>query len=171
MEVESISMCHQRALAQCLAHLCDLDFPAAYNCLGDSCIYFPSFQSRSQYVAMVTLLNFYEVQNQDGVDEVCGSSVFKHLDKEYGKMTVMLKVPDLKNMRTRVLPPPSTCMPISDSHKKTAPITKKVEGEEKKMEKVEEDTKEGEQKLEEKEEEEERVLSLHGMYHLLTYPS
>ncbi|XP_072483420.1 gamma-soluble NSF attachment protein-like [Notamacropus eugenii] len=68
-------LCHQRALAQCLAPLCDLDFPAACKCLEGTCPYLPTFKFSPQYDGMVTLLSFYEDQDQDAVYQVCTSPV------------------------------------------------------------------------------------------------
>ncbi|XP_072483423.1 gamma-soluble NSF attachment protein-like [Notamacropus eugenii] len=98
MEVEGFALCHQRAVARCLAHLCHLEFRDASNLLKESRALISTFQSSDECVVMEKWLNSSEDQDQDRVDQVCSSCVFKHMDQEYGpyrNMTRMLMAPDI----------------------------------------------------------------------------
>uniref|UniRef100_A0A4X2JMH3 Gamma-soluble NSF attachment protein n=1 Tax=Vombatus ursinus TaxID=29139 RepID=A0A4X2JMH3_VOMUR len=101
-EVEGFPTFYKRTVAQSLAHLLNNDFIAAWKCVQESCDT-TGFKGSQEYIALVQLLNCYDSLDQDGVDKICTSPVFTHLDNDYSKMVKKLKVPEIEDLTPTAL--------------------------------------------------------------------
>uniref|UniRef100_A0A3P8WM18 Gamma-soluble NSF attachment protein n=1 Tax=Cynoglossus semilaevis TaxID=244447 RepID=A0A3P8WM18_CYNSE len=91
-EIENFPMCFKKTTAQVLVHLHRADFVAADKCVRES-YSLPGYSGSEDCVAMETLLQGYDEQDDDQVYRVCNSPLLKYMDNDYAKLAISLRVP------------------------------------------------------------------------------
>uniref|UniRef100_A0A3Q2Y9E8 Gamma-soluble NSF attachment protein n=1 Tax=Hippocampus comes TaxID=109280 RepID=A0A3Q2Y9E8_HIPCM len=91
-EIENFSMCFKKTTAQVLIHLHRGDYVAADKCVRES-YSLPGYSGSEDCVAMETLLQGYDEQDEDQVYRVCNSPLLKYMDNDYAKLAISLRVP------------------------------------------------------------------------------
>uniref|UniRef100_A0A3Q3K3B9 Gamma-soluble NSF attachment protein n=1 Tax=Monopterus albus TaxID=43700 RepID=A0A3Q3K3B9_MONAL len=91
-EIENFPMCFKKTTAQVLIHLHRGDYVAADKCVRES-YSLPGYSGSEDCVAMETLLQGYDEQDEDRVYRVCNSPLLKYMDNDYAKLAVSLRVP------------------------------------------------------------------------------
>uniref|UniRef100_A0A665XBL3 Gamma-soluble NSF attachment protein n=1 Tax=Echeneis naucrates TaxID=173247 RepID=A0A665XBL3_ECHNA len=91
-EIENFPMCFKKTTAQVLIHLHRGDFVAADKCVRES-YSLPGYSGSEDCVAMETLLQGYDEQDEDQVYRVCNSPLLKYMDNDYAKLAISLRVP------------------------------------------------------------------------------
>uniref|UniRef100_A0A3Q2FFG9 Gamma-soluble NSF attachment protein n=1 Tax=Cyprinodon variegatus TaxID=28743 RepID=A0A3Q2FFG9_CYPVA len=91
-EIENFPMCFKKTTAQVLVHLHRGDFVAADKCVRES-YSLPGYSGSEDCVAMETLLQGYDEQDEDQVYRVCNSPLLKYMDNDYAKLAISLRVP------------------------------------------------------------------------------
>ncbi|XP_062411301.1 N-ethylmaleimide-sensitive factor attachment protein, gamma b [Sardina pilchardus] len=91
-DIENYPTCFKKTTAQVLIHLHRADFVAADKCVRES-YSLPGYNTSEDCVAMETLLQGYDEQDEDQVYRVCNSPLLKYMDNDYAKLAVSLKVP------------------------------------------------------------------------------
>ncbi|PWA29982.1 hypothetical protein CCH79_00009667, partial [Gambusia affinis] len=121
-EIENFPMCFKKTTAQVLVHLHRGDYVAADKCVRESYRYgnapppsltsnftiisegtgyikrcvsasLPGYSGSEDCVAMETLLQGYDEQDEDQAYRVCNSPLLKYMDNDYAKLAISLKVP------------------------------------------------------------------------------
>uniref|UniRef100_A0A7N6A990 Gamma-soluble NSF attachment protein n=1 Tax=Anabas testudineus TaxID=64144 RepID=A0A7N6A990_ANATE len=91
-EIENFPMCFKKTTAQVLIHLHRGDYVAADKCVRES-YSLPGYSGSEDCVAMETLLQGYDEQDEDQVYRVCNSPLLKYMDNDYAKLAISLRVP------------------------------------------------------------------------------
>uniref|UniRef100_A0A668AFA5 Gamma-soluble NSF attachment protein n=1 Tax=Myripristis murdjan TaxID=586833 RepID=A0A668AFA5_9TELE len=91
-EIENFPMCFKKTTAQVLIHLHRGDYVAADKCVRES-YSLPGYSGSEDSVAMETLLQGYDEQDEDQVYRVCNSPLLKYMDNDYAKLAISLRVP------------------------------------------------------------------------------
>uniref|UniRef100_A0A8D3AMM9 Gamma-soluble NSF attachment protein n=1 Tax=Scophthalmus maximus TaxID=52904 RepID=A0A8D3AMM9_SCOMX len=91
-EIENFPMCFKKTTAQVLIHLHRGDFVAADKCVRES-YSLPGYSGSEDCIAMETLLQGYDEQDEDQVYRVCNSPLLKYMDNDYAKLAISLRVP------------------------------------------------------------------------------
>lgn len=91
-EIENYPMCFKKTTAQVLIHLHRGDFVAADKCVREG-YSLPGYSTSEDVVAMETLLQGYDEQDEDKVHRICNSPLLKYMDNDYAKLAVSLRVP------------------------------------------------------------------------------
>uniref|UniRef100_A0A8C5GWC9 Gamma-soluble NSF attachment protein n=1 Tax=Gouania willdenowi TaxID=441366 RepID=A0A8C5GWC9_GOUWI len=91
-EIENFPMCFKKTTAQVLVHLHRGDFVAADKCVRES-YSLPGYSGSEDCVAMETLLQGYDEQDEDQIHRVCNSPLLKYMDNDYAKLAISLRVP------------------------------------------------------------------------------
>ncbi|XP_052318867.1 N-ethylmaleimide-sensitive factor attachment protein, gamma b isoform X1 [Oncorhynchus keta] len=91
-DIENYPTCFKKTTAQVLVHLHRNDFVAADKCVRES-YSLPGYSGSEDCVAMETLLQGYDEQDEDQVHRVCHSALLKYMDNDYAKLAISLKVP------------------------------------------------------------------------------
>uniref|UniRef100_A0A8C8MHL0 Gamma-soluble NSF attachment protein n=1 Tax=Oncorhynchus tshawytscha TaxID=74940 RepID=A0A8C8MHL0_ONCTS len=91
-DIENYPTCFKKTTAQVLVHLHRNDFVAADKCVRES-YSLPGYSGSEDCVAMETLLQGYDEQDEDQVHRVCNSALLKYMDNDYAKLAISLKVP------------------------------------------------------------------------------
>ncbi|KAK7944676.1 hypothetical protein WMY93_000404 [Mugilogobius chulae] len=91
-EIENFPMCFKKTTAQVLIHLHRGDYVAADKCVRES-YSLPGYSGSEDCVAMETLLQGYDEQDEDQVSRVCNSPLLKYMDNDYAKLAISLRVP------------------------------------------------------------------------------
>uniref|UniRef100_A0A674N2I0 Gamma-soluble NSF attachment protein n=1 Tax=Takifugu rubripes TaxID=31033 RepID=A0A674N2I0_TAKRU len=91
-EIENFPMCFKKTTAQVLVHLHRADYVAADKCVRES-YSLPGYSGSEDSVAMETLLQGYDEQDEDQVFRVCNSPLLKYMDNDYAKLAISLRVP------------------------------------------------------------------------------
>ncbi|XP_041959544.1 N-ethylmaleimide-sensitive factor attachment protein, gamma b isoform X2 [Alosa sapidissima] len=91
-DLENYPTCFKKTTAQVLIHLHRGDFVAADKCVRES-YSFPGYNNSEDCVAMETLLQGYDEQDEDQVHRVCNSPLLKYMDNDYAKLAISLRVP------------------------------------------------------------------------------
>uniref|UniRef100_A0A672G6Y6 Gamma-soluble NSF attachment protein n=1 Tax=Salarias fasciatus TaxID=181472 RepID=A0A672G6Y6_SALFA len=91
-EIENFPMCFKKTTAQVLVHLHRGDYVAADKCVRES-YSLPGYSGSEDCVAMETLLQGYDEQDEDQVYRVCNSPLLKYMDNDYAKLAISLRVP------------------------------------------------------------------------------
>uniref|UniRef100_A0AAV2JZU5 Gamma-soluble NSF attachment protein n=1 Tax=Knipowitschia caucasica TaxID=637954 RepID=A0AAV2JZU5_KNICA len=82
----------EKTTAQVLIHLHRGDFVAADKCVRES-YSLPGYSGSEDCVAMETLLQGYDEQDEDQAYRVCNSPLLKYMDNDYAKLAISLRVP------------------------------------------------------------------------------
>ncbi|CAJ1072555.1 Gamma-soluble NSF attachment protein [Xyrichtys novacula] len=80
-EIENFPMCFKKTTAQVLIHLHRGDYVAADKCVRES-YSLPGYSGSEDCVAMETLLQGYDEQDEDQVYRVCNSPLLKYMDND-----------------------------------------------------------------------------------------
>ncbi|XP_046879751.1 gamma-soluble NSF attachment protein-like isoform X1 [Hypomesus transpacificus] len=91
-EIENYPTCFKKTIAQVLVHLHRNDFVAADKCVRES-YSLPGFSGSEDCIALEQLLQGYDQQDEDQVNRVCTSPLFKYMDNDYAKLSLSLRVP------------------------------------------------------------------------------
>ncbi|KAG8014310.1 Gamma-soluble NSF attachment protein [Nibea albiflora] len=91
-EIENFPMCFKKTTAQVLIHLHRGDYVAADKCVRES-YSLPGYSGSEDCIAMETLLQGYDEQDEDQVYRVCNSPLLKYMDNDYAKLAISLRVP------------------------------------------------------------------------------
>nr|XP_019957845.1 PREDICTED: gamma-soluble NSF attachment protein [Paralichthys olivaceus] len=91
-EIENFPMCFKKTTAQVLIHLHRGDYVAADKCVREG-YSLPGYSGSEDCVAMETLLQGYDEQDEDQVYRVCNSPLLKYMDNDYAKLAISLRVP------------------------------------------------------------------------------
>uniref|UniRef100_A0A8C6NV20 Gamma-soluble NSF attachment protein n=1 Tax=Nothobranchius furzeri TaxID=105023 RepID=A0A8C6NV20_NOTFU len=81
-EIENFPMCFKKTTAQVLVHLHRGDYVAADKCVRES-YSLPGYSGSEDCVAMETLLQGYDEQDEDQVYRVCNSPLLKYMDNDF----------------------------------------------------------------------------------------
>ncbi|XP_034063590.1 N-ethylmaleimide-sensitive factor attachment protein, gamma b [Gymnodraco acuticeps] len=91
-DIENFPMCFKKTTVQVLIHLHRADYVAADKCVRES-YSLPGYSGSEDSVAMETLLQGYDEQDEDQVYRVCNSPLLKYMDNDYAKLALSLRVP------------------------------------------------------------------------------
>uniref|UniRef100_A0A4W5KL77 Gamma-soluble NSF attachment protein n=1 Tax=Hucho hucho TaxID=62062 RepID=A0A4W5KL77_9TELE len=80
-DIENYPTCFKKTTAQVLVHLHRNDFVAADKCVRES-YSLPGYSGSEDCVAMETLLQGYDEQDEDQVHRVCNSALLKYMDND-----------------------------------------------------------------------------------------
>uniref|UniRef100_A0A8C5FDU5 Gamma-soluble NSF attachment protein n=1 Tax=Gadus morhua TaxID=8049 RepID=A0A8C5FDU5_GADMO len=80
-EIENYPMCFKKTTAQVLVHLHRADYVAADKCVRES-YSLPGYSGSEDSVAMETLLQGYDEQDEDQVYRICNSPLLKYMDND-----------------------------------------------------------------------------------------
>uniref|UniRef100_A0AAY5KPG5 Gamma-soluble NSF attachment protein n=1 Tax=Esox lucius TaxID=8010 RepID=A0AAY5KPG5_ESOLU len=104
-DMENYPTCFKKTTAEVLVHLHRNDFVAADKCVRES-YSLPGYSGSEDCVAMETLLQGYDEQDEDQVHRVCSSALLKYMDNDYAKLAISLKVPGGGGKKKKPAPPP-----------------------------------------------------------------
>uniref|UniRef100_A0A3Q3RUG4 Gamma-soluble NSF attachment protein n=1 Tax=Mastacembelus armatus TaxID=205130 RepID=A0A3Q3RUG4_9TELE len=104
-EIENFPMCFKKTTAQVLVHLHRGDFVAADKCVRES-YSLPGYSGSEDCIAMETLLQGYDEQDEDQVYRVCNSPLLKYMDNDYAKLAISLRVPGGGGKKKKATAPP-----------------------------------------------------------------